>query len=287
MDGLVYMTDTSSGNDANIEPGALSKRSFMARIKTLGKAEGLGDNSRPGLFVLAVEAAANRVIDLNKKSDGTDVVDEMFASYSQEVATAQGVGWKPQASAKQQTSKLRVAVKLGLLPQVKAMEVVNTIIGCQRDQRAANEGKNDYPPFDGLVKVARHQVQYPDQQLSKEVIEGLLIKPATQDLDEADKLEKVMKACITCADRKEDPVSQESMEVLHDAASTIMTRIRELGGSTSMRKQAAKADTAALQAVALVDLARERAARANAVLAPTAGLVDYLAKRRQEIAPAE
>ena len=283
MDGLINMTDTSQGNTGgNIEEGKLTKRSFLARVSSLGKAEGLGDNSRPGLFMIVTEAATNRVIDLTKKSDGTDVVDEIFARYSQEVATAQGVGWKPQASAKQQTSKLRVAVKMGLLPQVKAMEVLNTIVECQREQRAANDGANDYPPYDGMVKVARFQCQYPDKQIDRPTIEGLLIKPPGQELDEADRLEKVMKQITALADKKEDPVSPESVDALQDAASTIMTRIRELGGSTAMRKQAKKAEEAAQQVTALVDLSRERAAKAAAMLAPAPGLIDYLAKRREE-----
>lgn len=285
MDGsnneLVYMTDTSPGSE-NIEPGTLTKRSFLARVSSLGKSEGQGDNSRPGLFMIVAEAAANRVVDLTKKPDGSDVVDEIFARYSQEVANAQGVGWKAQASAKQQTSKLRVAVKLGLLPQVRAMEVINHVTVAQREQRATNDGANDYPPYDGLVKVARFQCQYPDKQLDKATIEGLLIKPAKADLEEADKLEKVMKTAMSLADKKDDPVSPESIEALGEAASTIMTRIRELGGSTAMRKQAAKAEQAASQAVALVDLSRERAAKAAAALAPSQQLVDYLERRRQE-----
>lgn len=273
MSELSYMSDTSQGNGENIEEGKLTKRSFLARAETLGSAEGRGDNSRPGLFVLACEAARHRVIT-------EDDCEEVFDRYSKKVAAAQGIGWKPQASQKQQVSKLRTAIKLGLLPQVNGLEVCNEVIAAQKEQRIANEGKNDYPPFDGLVKVARFQLRDPDKQLPREVIDGLLIKPAGDTPEEADRLEKVMKQLTGLADKKEEPVSPESVDALQEAASVIMTRIRELGGSTSMRKQAEKAQNAAKQAVALVDLSRERAAKAAAALQPDPKLVAYLAERR-------
>lgn len=276
MDGLLNMSTTSPGNtsETNIEDGALTKRSFFARAESLGTAEGRGDNSRPGLFVLACEAACQRVIE---EKDA----EEIFDRYSKKVAMGQGIGWKAQSSAKQQTSKLRTAIKLGLLPQVNGLEVCNTVLSCQKEQRAANEGKNDYSPFDGLVKVARHQINHPDQQVRKEVVEGLLIKPAKDEPEEADRLEKVMKQCEALAEKKDEPVSAESAEALRNAASEIMTRIRELGGSTSMRKQAAKAAAEETAALALVDAAQQRRAAANAKL------VSYLAARREELGGTE
>jgi len=272
MDGLSYMSDTSAGNTSpsdNIDEGKLTKRSFFARAEALGTAEGKGDNSRPGLFVLTTEAARLGAIDDKKGADGkTDVADEIFDRYSKKVAMAQGVGWKPQASVKQQTSKLRVAVKLGLLPQVNGLDLCNRVVKAQAAQRAAREGKNDFSPYDGLVKVARFQLQDPDKPLSDDVIAGLLIKSASDVPEEADRLEKVMKACQSLAEAKEDQLTEESVDALTEAASVIMTRIRELGGSTSMRKQAAKAEKAAAQAVALVDRARLHAEKAREALSP-------------------
>lgn len=285
MDGYSFMSDTSQANtsEGNIEEGKQTRRSLFARAETFGKTEGKGDNSRPALFVLATEGSQSRILTEVKKPDKTDDADELFARYSQAIATAHGIGWKPQASAKQQVSKLRCAIKLGALTHVNGLEVVNHTLEALKEQRGANEGKNDYPPFDALVKVARFQISSPDQQISKEVIEGLIIKPAKDTPDEADRLEKVMQAAITLADAKEDPLSEESIDALSEAASTIMTRIRELGGSTKMRKQAAKAEEAKNQAVALVDLSRERAAKARAALEPDPKLVEYLAKRREEL----
>lgn len=265
MDGTILnMVDTSQGNTSqgdNIEDGALTKRSFHARVANLGKAEGLGDNSRPGLFLVTCEAACKRVIE-------PDDAEDIFDRYSKQVAVTQGVGWKPQASAKQQVSKLRVAIKLGLLAHVNGMELCNKVVRAQKDQRLANEGANDYPPFDGLVKVARFQLSDPDKIVADDVIGGLLIKPAGDLPEEADRLEKIVKQMETLISAKDNPISPESVEALTEAAGPLMTRIRELGGSTSMRRQADKAREAAAkaqaEAVALVDRHRAAVARLSA-----------------------
>lgn len=262
MDGLstlhAHMSDTSSGNTSegeNIEGAKMSKRQFDALITKLGEAEGRGDNARPALFVTAVEATKAGIL----KEDDAEAV---FTKYSQKVADAQSIGWKPQASAKQQISKLRVAIKLGLLPpSVDGLELCNRVIAAQKAQRAANDGVLDFSPFDGLVKVGRFQLRDPDNRLPDDVIDGLLVKPAGNTPEEADRLEKIMKACVTLRDSKEDPVSPESKEVLEDVASSIMTRIKELGGSTSMRKQAAKTEEVAAQSRQLAQMITERAIR--------------------------
>ena len=258
MDTLAFlnMTDASPSTEGeNIEEKGMSVRSVNAQIDKLGKLEGQGDNARPVLFVLAVEASKAGA----KKPDDAE---DMFDRYSKAVAATQNVGWKPQASAKQQTSKLRVALKLGQLVHVNGVELCNKIIAAQREQRAAQEGKNDYPPYDGLVKVARAQLKTPDTMLPDEVIGGLLVKPAGDVPEEADRLEKIVKSIENLMGSKEDPISEESSDALTEAAGCIMTRIKELGGSTAMRKQAAKLAEAAQQAqaqhAALID--RHRAA---------------------------
>lgn len=257
MNHEAFMTDTSQGNPGdNIDEGALTKRAFMARVTALGKAEGLGDNSRPGLFLATVEAAAKRVI-------GADDVEDVFDKYSKQVAMTQGVGWKPQASAKQQVSKLRVGVRLGELTHVNGLEVCNKVVAYQREQRLKNDGKLDYSPFDGLVKVAREQVKLPDAMLPDEVIGALLMKPGADIPAEADRVEAIVKAIEKLIDAKEEPVTAETKDALAEAAAPLMTRIKELGGSTSMRKQQAKLDKQVKDTTqALTDLVEARRIRA-------------------------
>lgn len=277
MDTYLYMTDASEPSSGeNAERGALTTRSFNARVGKLASAEGQGNNARPSLFVLTCEARRNNVI-----NDDPDVAETLFTRYSQAVANARGIGWTPQESAKQQISKLRVAIKLGALIHVNGLSVCNDIAKAQRMQREAQEGKNDYSPFDGLVKVARFQIANPDKPLAFEVIQGLLIKPVKAELAEADKLEKQMKALDKLTE--DDDMSPESRECLQEASSSLMTRIKELGGSTSMRKKAEKLEQATAQASALVELTRERLAKATAALQPDPKLTAYLAARRAEL----
>jgi len=266
MDGMIVsMVDTSPSD--NIEDGAPTKRSFHARIASLGKAEGLGDNSRPGLFLVTCEASCGgnaSAVHRKRVVESPDEAEDIFDRYSKQVAMTQGVGWKPQASAKQQVSKLRTAIKLGLLTHVNGMELCNKVVEAQKALKLANDGL-DYSPFDGLVKVARFQLQQPDKILDDDVIGGLLLKPAGDVPEEADRLEKVVKQMEKLIDAKDDPVSEESIEALTEAAGSLMTRIRELGGSTGMRKQADKAKEAAAKAQAeassLVDRHRAAVAR--------------------------
>lgn len=224
----------------NIEEAGLTKRKVMGTVQTLGAAEGKGENARPFLFVTVVEAARHRVVGLDKDANGRDDASIIFERYSKAMAESLAIGWVPMPSAKQQESKLRTAVKLGQLTHVNGVEICNRTVDAQKRQRQINEGKNDFSPFDGLVKVARAQISSPDTPLTDEQIDVLLTKQAGDTPEEADRIEKVMKQVTALSDAKENPVSPESKEALIEAAAVLMKRIRELGGSSSMRKQAEK-----------------------------------------------
>jgi len=216
----------------NIE-GKQTVKQIVARARELGKREGLGDNSRPGMFLLCVDAAKRRSI-------GKQDVPTIFEEYSKSSAAARGVGWKKQDSEKQQVSKLTVAVRLGELPHVDGMALMEKVIACQKAQRLANEGKMDFSPFDGMVRVARHQVKAPSVMLDDDVVQGLLLKPAKELADEADRLAKVTQAIDSLLNAKEEPVSEESVASLADARKIVAARIEELGGTTSQRRQREK-----------------------------------------------
>jgi len=212
---------TSGGN---IE-GQMTLKQVIARAKELGKREGLGDNSRPGMFLLCVDAAKRRAI---AKSD----VPVIFEDYSKSSAAARGVGWKKQDSEKQQVSKLAVAVRLGELPHVDGMALMEKVVAFQKAERIAMEGKMDYSPFDGMVRVARYQIGSPSVMLNDDVIQGLLKKPAKELAGEADRLAKVTQQIDSLLNAKEDPVSDESVASLVNARKIVRARIDELGGTT-------------------------------------------------------
>lgn len=234
----------------NIEQATLDKKTVLKRAGVLGRAEGQGSNSRPGLFITTVEAAKARAVT-------KDDVPTIWTAYMHGLAEKTGVGYVPMSSEKQQVSKLAVAVRVGELPQIDPMELMNRVVDAQKKLKAAHkDGKLDMSPFDGLVAVSRAQVAMPDTLLSPEQIEALLMKPASELPIEADRLEKILKAIEKVCDDKDEPVSAESREVLIEAGSGIMKRIVELGGSTAMQreeaKQQAKIDKARTALAALV-----------------------------------
>jgi hypothetical protein len=256
---------TSVGDEApppppNIPDGKLTDKQVLARARELGKMEGKGDNSRPGIFLITVEGAEKRAIT-------KDHVATIFDEYSRASAAARGVGWKRQDSEKQQLAKLGVAVRLGELPHVSGMKLMETVVAMQKEQRAAQDGKMDYSPFDGMVLVGRYQItKSPGAILSDDVVRGLLIKPAKDLPEEADILERHMKALNGAADAKKEgsAVSDPSRDVLRQAASLLAQRIAELGGSTADRKARAKAETEVVELVARAEVAK--AALANIVV---------------------
>jgi hypothetical protein len=245
------MTDASAPGQ-NIDDGKLTTAKIMARVRELGKAEGKGDNSRPGIFLVTVEGAKRRAI-------VKDDVQKIFAEYDKASAAARGVGWKQQASEKQQVSKLAVAFRLGELPHVDGMILMEKVIAFQKDQRIAKDGKMDYSPFDGMVRVARYQVtKSPTQMLSDEVVQGLLLKGDAGLPEEADRLDRVRKEADKLLNAKDAPVSEETAAVLVKVSAMLADQVAALGGTTAQRKADA-ADRA--EAAALVDLARAAASR--------------------------
>lgn len=234
----------------NVDEGKLTAAQVTAKVKELGKKEGQGENSRPGLFLTVVEAAQRRAI-------SKEHVPLLFADYSKACAAARGIGWKPQDSEKQQVSKLAVAVRLGELPHVSGMDVMNKVISFQKEQRAANEGKMDFSPYDGFVKVARFIVTTtPDAMPDDDVIRGLLVKPEKALQEEADRLARVMATIEGLAGAKENPVSEESIDVLVDAGKLLAARIEALGGTTAQRRAAAKHQAKLTELVAMGETAR-------------------------------
>lgn len=244
----------------NVDENKMTMKQVLARTRTLASMEGKADNSRPVLFMLACEAARKRVINSDPKEGHAAM---LFHEYSLAAAASRGVGWKRQDSEKQQVSKLNAAIRLGELPHVDGSAVLNKVAAFQKEEREANEGSMDYSPFDGMVKVARHQVnESPSAMLPDEVIKELLRKPQKDDPTEADILERHVKAMQNTYDAKKasSAVSDESRASLADSIGVLQARITELGGSTADRKRLAKAEQEVSELATRLGVARARAA---------------------------
>lgn len=239
------MTD----NTTNIEDGAMTKAAFGRMVTTLGEREGMGSNSRPGLFVHFVEGAKHGVLT-------ADDVTDYYAKYAKAVAAKQNIGYAPQSSEKQQVSKFKQAVNLGALVHVNGIEVIQRAIDIQKVQRAANKGKLPMSPLDGLCAVARAQCAFPDSALTDEQIDLVMRPKEGDEKTEADRLDAVASAMDKLIERKEDPISEESAAILEVCIRSIMEQVKALGGTTAQKKastkEAAKIAKAKAELVALM-----------------------------------
>lgn len=230
------MSDTN--NDSNIGEATLSKGSISKKIHDLGQAEGRGSSSRPGLFVTMVEASKANVL-------GEDDVGDVWARYCAAVAKAQGkLGYTPMPSEAQQVSKLRVAIRLGKLPQIQyPQQLMQTVADQWNDLKNSNEGKPvGGSCFDCMVKVAREQLNRPDQLFSADEVRAIIVpdqKPIPEEADRLDTIVTAIEALLTDK-KKQGKMSDLSREALENASAEIMTRIRELGGTSKMQAAAKK-----------------------------------------------
>lgn len=263
-------TETTS----NIEQAEMSKAAFGRMISTLGEREGMGTNSRPGLFVHFVEGT-------QKGYMVEDDVEAHYGKYCRAVAAKQNIGYSPQSSIKQQVSKFKAAVKLGNLVHVNGVAVINTAIEVQKEQRAANDGKLPMSPLDGLVNVARAQLSFPDAPLTREQIDRVMRPTEKDDPTEADRLDKV--ATLMEKIRTDDDATEDTKTVLDAVITPILDRIKALGGTTAQREAASReqaklakqrAGLAKLMGVNDIDVTPKHDTKLDA----------FLAARRAEIA---
>jgi hypothetical protein len=260
-------------NTGNIEQAEMSKAAFGRMVTTLGEREGMGTNSRPGLFVHFVEGAAKGYI-------AEDDVETYYGRYCKAVAAKQNIGYQPQSSIKQQVSKFKAAVKLGGLIHVNGQEVINVAIDVQKEQRGANEGKLPMSPLDGLVNVARAQLSFPDTPLTREQIDRVMRPTEKDDPTEADRLDKV--ASVMEKIRTDDDATEDTKTVLDAVITPILDRIKALGGTTAQREAASREQA---------KLAKQRAGLAKLMGVPDVTvtpvpdrLAAFLAARRAELA---
>lgn len=211
---------------SNIEQSEMSKAAFGRMVTTLGEREGMGTNSRPGLFVHFVEGAAKNYLT-------EDDVETFYGRYCKAIAAKQNIGYAPQSSVKQQVSKFKAAVKLGGLVHVNGQEVINIALEVQKEQRGANEGKLPMSPLDGLVNVARAQLSFPDTPLTREQIDRVMRPTEKDDPTEADRLDKVAAAMEKI--RTDDDATEDTKTVLDAVITPILDRIKALGGTTQQR----------------------------------------------------
>lgn len=220
-------------NDDNQEAEGISRRKVMAQATALGRTEGIGSNSRPGLFILTCEGAKNRVI-------SREDIPELVQNFSKGLADKMGIGYVPITSEAQQVSKLKTAVYLGELTHVDGLDVAQRTAKLHKEARTAEKPSLFLSPFDALVNVARGQVNaQPDTSLSDEQINALIRKPEKDDdVSEADRLDKIAAAIEKLRTDDENPPSDATLEMLDDIIGPLVKQIDKLGGTTKQKREA-------------------------------------------------
>lgn len=206
------MTQTIDGS--NIETHLSALRS---KLKSLGAMEGKGSASRPEAALRLVEASYDGFIDENDAG-------ALFAEYAAGTAaaaknnplvTSTGNGDAAQKSAKQQISKFRQFIKVGALPEVDARDVMRRAVQISKDLEAT--GVKTYSRFDGMLNVAREQIKQPDELLTDEQINDLIVKPDTKEKSELDKIIAAYKAAHKLAETIPMPQTEAARDMYRDA----------------------------------------------------------------------
>lgn len=231
---------TSEGNEEAVpstsnqpEDAKPTKASFMREFRRFGENEAAGANARPALANTLVEASYHGAI-------VEDDADAIFETYQKGVAARKGLGQVKQGSQTQQVSKMRTFIKMGAIPGIDARETMIKAGDAIRAAREANGGKPlAKSPFDAYLSVARTQLQFPDAVLDDETIQ-VCINPAPRDEKlEVDKLDAIAVSMDNL--RTNEETSDDSANELEKALDIVLARIREMGGSTRMKKNAEKA----------------------------------------------
>lgn len=207
------------------------------QLKTLGAADGKGSASRPEAGLRLVSAAYDGTI---MESDA----EEMFASYAAGVSSAAKAnplvtcaGDADQKSAKQQVSKFRQFIKVGMLPSIDAREVMGRAVQISKDLEAS--GTKTHSRFDAMLNVAREQIKQPDTPLTDDQITSIVAKPETAEKSEIDKLIAAYKAAHKLAETIPLPQTLAAVDAYRDA-------ITEMGGDVPPMTKEEKAEADAM-----------------------------------------
>lgn len=210
------MTQQVDGSNIDTHLSAL-----RSKLKSLGAADGKGSASRPEAALRLVNAAYDGLID-------EDEAGPLFAEYAAGIAAAAknnplvtSQGDAEQKSAKQQISKFRQFIKVGMLPAVDSRDVMQRAVQTSKDLEAS--GTKTYSRFDGMLNVAREQIKQPDEALTDEQINSCIVKPEAGEKTEMDKLIAAYKAAHKLAETIPMPQTEAAVSSYRDA-------ITEAGG---------------------------------------------------------
>jgi hypothetical protein len=174
-------------------------KAFMSRVDKYGKAAGQGDASLPALALEAVRMAADRVIGMEKDSNGEDDAVKVYSAFQQAKAKARGQVYEKESSFKQQVSKFRRIVELGAFMFDEGVDVIERAAEMHRNAGATEALRADMRSgslYAFLVDVAREQnrEEYKGLPISDEVMEAILFPAKAERKDDIERVKAVIKS---------------------------------------------------------------------------------------------
>jgi hypothetical protein len=222
-------------------------KAYFRRVDALAKEEGQGALARPEFAITTAIAAFEGHIG----PDDAQAAWDRFRSAKAKKLEASNVVEK---SAKMRHSELRQIIIASVLPALRDQRITGTPTFADLLQTAKpiisaakDEGVHKGSTWDGMVNIARRQIEKKDQALTEDEIAGALV-PKTQDKDESEKaeLEKIVKTMQKVYEGK-SPTDDKpgrpgyQSEELASAMELLNERIAALGTAKFGGKQRRKA----------------------------------------------
>lgn len=229
-------TSTDLTHDADNNAGPLTQESFEKQLGTYGRAYGKGQNSRPAMALLCVEAASK----LTKV--GKDEADKVYTLFAKGAAATQGLEYQATSSHKVQVSKTKQFLTLGQLPAIDGVRVMELTTDKLAELNKRAESPLRGSAYDNMVKVAREQIKQPTVELTADNIEDILSKQP-DDKTEIDKVIDAYKKVYTVDAKLADAGidHQGTADALEDLAQQIADMGGELPAMTKEDREMAKA----------------------------------------------
>ena len=237
------------------EPNTAAHRdAFLKQVRSFGRDEGNGASARLKLAGQLTEASHLGAV-------MEDDVDAIYEQYTKGVAQAKGLAVVKTGSDTQQKSKLRTFIKLGALSSVDGRKTFEKTRDAYKEAVVQNGNKPlTKSPFDALLAAARMQIQYPDEILPDDFILTCVYPKTKDEKLEVDKLGAIVDSMDRLRVNEETPVSEDTEAVLQTCIDAMMQRIKDMGGTSAMKKAEEKlaAQTAKAKQVVAELTARAR-----------------------------
>ena len=217
-------------------------KDLKADLKTLGANSAKGEASRPMMGLAVCQGAFDGVV---MEGDA----EELYGSYV--VADAKVAAANPfvssagksvdHSSAKQQISKVRTFIKVGMLPgPIDGPDLMKRTAILIKNISASGDTKT-LSAFDGMLAVARKQLEDPANPLTEDQIAALVTKDEPAEKDTLEKL---------CAAYKSLSKLDKDLKLPGTAAAVqdIADQITDLGGELPAMSKKEKVEAAFMEA---------------------------------------